>query len=227
MARSLWIATFICALVQGVTGFSPIVYAAAGNKKSNKSRIVPTSRLNLGVPEAWTAYSEALEAHPLIVKSVTASVILGMADLAGQALESAQKGEKSPIDVARTARFAFFGLVLQAPWNHFYYLLLDGTIPPTEEPWTPTTAIKVVIDQFVQAPVFTVLIFGFLGVLEGRNLDSIQKQLKEDYADTMVANCKFQRTPVFSQLLFLISCSEGLPIKPSFSQGNCGFQQPL
>ena len=50
--------------------------------------------------------------------------------------------------------------------------------------------IKVVIDQFIQAPVFTVLIFAFLGALEGKGLDDIKKQLENDYPDTIVANCK-------------------------------------
>jgi hypothetical protein len=151
-----------------------------------------------GVQEAWTAYQEALEADPLLVKSLTASVILGAGDLAGQALEAAQKeGEESSIDFARTARFAIFGLVLQAPWNHFYYLMLDGAIPPTEEPWTATTGIKVVIDQFVQAPIFTVLIFAFLGFLEGKSAAAIKQQLDDDYVDTMYANCKSLKRPNF------------------------------
>eukprot|EP00525_Craspedostauros_australis_P003332 CAMPEP_0198133428 /NCGR_PEP_ID=MMETSP1442-20131203/59556_1 /TAXON_ID= /ORGANISM="Craspedostauros australis, Strain CCMP3328" /LENGTH=228 /DNA_ID=CAMNT_0043794545 /DNA_START=270 /DNA_END=956 /DNA_ORIENTATION=- len=160
--------------------------------------------LCLAPQEAWMAYNDALEASPLLVKSITASVILGAADVAGQALESRyannsdddtvvqsnSESASSGIDLARTARFAFFGLVLQAPWNHFYYLFLDGALPPTAEPFTPTTGIKVVIDQFVQAPIFTVLIFGFLGFLEGKSLDAIKQQLGDDYADTMVANWK-------------------------------------
>jgi len=155
----------------------------------------PTSS-SLGVAvdpaQAWEAYNEALAASPLAVKSVTAGVILGAADLAGQALQDSQRSDedKTDIDIARTARFAFFGLALQAPWNHFYYQILDGTIPPTVDPWTPTTAVKTVIDQFVQAPIFTVLIFAFLGFLEGKNADSIKQQLEDDYADTMVANWK-------------------------------------
>ena len=88
------------------------------------------------------------------------------------------------------ARFALFGLVLQAPWNHFYYLLLDGALPPTPEPFTSTTGIKVVIDQFIQAPIFTVLIFYFLGLLEGKTLENVGDQLKKDYSDTMLANWK-------------------------------------
>jgi hypothetical protein len=31
-----------------------------------------------------------------------------------------------------------------------------------------------------------------LGFLEGKNMESIKKQLDEDYADTMVANCKWK-----------------------------------
>eukprot|EP00568_Trieres_chinensis_P000243 CAMPEP_0183306508 /NCGR_PEP_ID=MMETSP0160_2-20130417/12094_1 /TAXON_ID=2839 ORGANISM="Odontella Sinensis, Strain Grunow 1884" /NCGR_SAMPLE_ID=MMETSP0160_2 /ASSEMBLY_ACC=CAM_ASM_000250 /LENGTH=248 /DNA_ID=CAMNT_0025469903 /DNA_START=59 /DNA_END=805 /DNA_ORIENTATION=+ len=143
---------------------------------------------------AWSSYNAALESDPLLVKSVTAGVILGAADFAGQALERKQKEsagvETGDVDLARAARFAFFGLVLQAPWNHFYYLMLDGALPPTEEPWTATTGIKVVIDQFVQAPVFTVLIFLFLGLLEGKTVEAVQTQLEADYKDTMVANWK-------------------------------------
>merc|ERR1712176_312892 len=159
----------------------------------------------MGTPEilseAWTSYNNLLETSPLITKSVTACGILGAADLAGQVLEQklgrnddineqVTTEQKKDIDIGRFIRFAFFGLVLQAPWNHYYYLLLDGVLPPTEDPFTPTTAIKVVIDQFVQAPVFTVFIFYFLGLLEGKALENIREQLKDDYTDTMVANWK-------------------------------------
>jgi hypothetical protein len=155
----------------------------------------PDTRLALGgVGEAWDAYNAALEANPLIVKSVTAGIILGAADFAGQAIENVQKGGKAEsdegIDFARAARFAIFGLVLQAPWNHFYYQFLDGQIPPTEEPFSSTNLVKVFIDQFIQAPVFTVLIFVFLGLLEGKAFDSIKKQLDEDYKETILANWK-------------------------------------
>lgn len=153
------------------------------------------TRLFNGITEAWDAYNKALEANPLFVKSVTAAVILGSADFAGQALEKMRSDDKdndsseTTVDFARAARFAIFGLVLQAPWNHFYYTLLDGQIPPTDEPFSGTNILKVGIDQFVQAPIFTVLIFAFLGALEGKGLEAIKKQLQEDYPDTIVANC--------------------------------------
>lgn len=154
-----------------------------------------------GFEQAWSSYLTALEADPLLVKSITAGVILGAADLSGQAIQqkleakdAEDRGEiaaaSTGVDVARFVRFAFFGFILQAPWNHFYYQLLDGALPPTEDPFTATTGIKVAIDQFIQAPIFTVLIFGFLGFLEGKTTDEIKKQLDEDYVDTMFANWK-------------------------------------
>ena len=44
----------------------------------------------------------------------------------------------------------------------FFYVALDGALPPTPDPLSATTAIKLVIDQFIQAPVFTVVIFGVI-----------------------------------------------------------------
>ena len=180
---------FLQLLLAAVAGCQ--AFTTPGNTRVLSPIQTATSQLHLSPVEAWNAYNDALESSPLLVKSATASVILGAADLAGQALEAKQKEEQeSSIDWARTARFAFFGLVLQAPWNHFYYLQLDSALPPTEEPWTTTTGIKVAIDQFVQAPIFTVLIFAFLGTLEGKNLQAVKKQLDDDYADTMIANWK-------------------------------------
>lgn len=85
-------------------------------KSSSRSRLRVSP-----VVEAWDTYNAALSANPLVVKSVTAGVILGAADLAGQAIETARQeddndsnDDESAIDWARAARFAIFGLVLQA-----------------------------------------------------------------------------------------------------------------
>jgi peroxisomal membrane protein 2 len=171
--------------------------SSRNTKQSSNTRLGLTGLEGGGLEELWNSYLMALETNPLLVKSVTAGVLLGAADLAGQSIQRAiAKSEEgstassSGVDIARFLRFAFFGFILQAPWNHYYYMLLDGTLPPTEDPFTATTGIKVVIDQFVQAPIFTVIIFGFLGVLEGKTLDDIKKQLDEDYVDTMLANWK-------------------------------------
>ncbi len=169
--------------------------STAPTLKSRSSNLV--LMMATGITDAWDAYNHALELHPLIVKSITASILLGLGDFAGQAVQNLQLNDtssastKKDVDYSRAARFAIFGLVLQAPWNHYYYLLLDGQIPPTvDEPFSLTNIMKVGIDQFIQAPIFTVLIFIFLGVLEGKALDDIKKQLENDYPETIIANCK-------------------------------------
>lgn len=164
-----------------------------------QSKTTTTSLSVGGLEEVWTSYLNALESDPLLVKSVTAGVILGAADLSGQAIQQSLAKANSDdattitdrgVDIARFLRFAFFGFILQAPWNHFYYLLLDGALPPTPDPFTATTGIKVLVDQFIQAPIFTVIIFAFLGFLEGKTVEEIKKQLDDDYVDTMLANWK-------------------------------------
>jgi Mpv17 / PMP22 family. len=186
------IALLFFSSILGVDGFTPLSQVVTKNlgHKRNPTSLGVDAGITDTVVNAWTSYNIALEEQPLLTKSVTAGVILGAADLAGQAIENRKRDEDAEIDVARFLRFAFFGFILQAPWNHFYYLLLDGALPPTEDPFTVTTGVKVVIDQFVQAPIFTILIFYFLGVLEGKSIDAVKEQLDRDYKDTMLANWK-------------------------------------
>jgi peroxisomal membrane protein 2 len=167
------------------------IASISNNKLQHTTQCQQCTQLrSTGLEDLWSSYLTALDADPLLVKSATAGVILGAADLAGQSIQRATSKSDKGVDISRFLRFAFFGFVLQAPWNHFYYLLLDGALPPTEDPFSATTGIKVVIDQFIQAPIFTVIIFAFLGTLEGKSIDDIKTQLKEDYTDTMVANWK-------------------------------------
>ena len=99
--------------------------------------------------DPWSAYNAALVSDPLITKAITAGVIIGAGDAAAQQIERSRTGED--FDVTRYLRWAIFGLVLQGPWNHAFYLLLDAALPPTPDPFTLTTLEKVGIDQFIQA----------------------------------------------------------------------------
>lgn len=57
----------------------------------------------------------------------------------------------------------------------------DGLIPPPPTPFDLINVKKVLLDQFIQAPIFTVVIFAFLDVLEGKNWDGVVKQIKRDF----------------------------------------------
>ena len=214
---------FAASVTAGYVQAFPVLYQNHYLRSSSQLAVLGPE-VTEGLSNAWTAYNAALESDPLLTKSVTASVILGAADLSGQALQNKLADAEKDVDWARAARFAFFGLVLQAPWNHFYYIMLDGALPPTPEPLTATTGIKVVIDQFVQAPIFTVLIFFFLGTLEGKSVDDVKRQLEADYTDTMLANCKWRGRDTC--IFILCHADTDQNHFDPLEKGNCGFLPP-
>ncbi|KAL3907981.1 MAG: hypothetical protein SGPRY_009974, partial [Prymnesium sp.] len=125
--------------------------------------------------DLWSAYNVALVTQPLLTKSITAGVIIGAGDAAAQQIERKRTGEN--FDLVRYLRWAIFGLILQGPWNHAFYLLLDSALPPTPEPFTLVTLMKVGIDQFIQAPIFTIIILCFFAIVEGKGLEFAKKQV--------------------------------------------------
>lgn len=130
------------------------------------------------------AYHGWLERHPLLVKCVTAMILLGLANFVEQSLSQYNK-----LDWVRVLHFAVYGLVLQAPFSHYYYYWLDTTFPPTEYPWTRRTFLKVVIDQSLQAPLFTLMTFFFLDYVErGLSWHDFVLQVQQRYGPTLIAN---------------------------------------
>ena len=152
--------------------------------RPHHQRVAPP--LALAPAELWSDYLTLLDTAPLVTKACTACVIIGAGDAAAQTIERGKTG--SEFDVVRVLRWAIFGLVLQGPWNHFYYLLLDGAIPPTPDPFTLTTVGKVGIDQFLQAPIFTIIILAFFAVVEGKGLGYAKDQIKNDLGGILVKN---------------------------------------
>jgi hypothetical protein len=88
--------------------------------------------------ELWQKYYSALQSRPILVKSMTAFVLLGLADVIAQTIEIVRNLHPN-LNYFRVMRFSFFGLA-GAPWTHYYYDWLDRELPPTPQPWTWTTA---------------------------------------------------------------------------------------
>jgi hypothetical protein len=136
---------------------------------------------------------EAVESHPLLTKSITAAVILGAADLTAQFVEylrgeSAWEGTAAP-DWPRTLRFAVMGLI-GAPWSHYYFYWLDRYYPPTVEPWTKVTALKVCVDQFIQAPLLLAIMIAALSLMKGLGMIGVKHDLQHTFLGALIANCK-------------------------------------
>jgi hypothetical protein len=80
---------------------------------------------------SWENYVSLVEKYPLLVKSITAIIILSSADMMAQCLEYFRgTNSVSGMDWPRTGRFAAIAL-FGAPWSHFYFHWLDHFLPPT------------------------------------------------------------------------------------------------
>jgi len=173
-------------LASGASGLSPSArWLHRRHPRAASPRAGSVHALDAG--SVWSSYLTALDQDPLVTKAITAGVIIGAGDTAAQLIESI-KPSAPGFDAVRALRWAFFGLVLQGPWNHAFYLLLDATLPPTPDPFTLTTLAKVGIDQFVQAPIFTVIILCFFAVVEGKGLDFAKSQVRNDLGGILLKN---------------------------------------
>ena len=142
-----------------------------------------------GLHAVWHRYNDLLEQHPLLVKSITAMIILGGADLCGQGVEHI-RGHTVPsggVDWPRMARFASFGF-FGAPWSHYYFYYLDHYLPPSPKPCSFRTFLKVGIDQGIQAPGLLLLMIGMLSVMKGESWRGVQHDVSTTYWTALVAN---------------------------------------
>jgi peroxisomal membrane protein 2 len=171
----------------------------------------------------WRRYSDLIDRRPLLTKAVTATILFLSADLIAQAIEHLlgrmpidQDDDNSKsgmviggVDVPRAARFAAFGLI-GAPWSHYYFLYLDRWLPPTEEPWTFRTLTKVVIDQFIQAPLLLAIMIGALSIMKGEGFRGVAHDLTVNFETTLIANCTSITIIVDPKRVYLLLTTVGL-----------------
>lgn len=152
----------------------------------NNNTLSPLS-ISDHVKNHWNNYVDIVERRPLVTKSITATIILGGADLVAQGLEHARGISTSTIDWPRAGRFACFGL-FGAPWSHYYFHWLDYYIPPSDS--LRTTLLKVVIDQFIQAPLLLAIMISMLSLMKGEGMQGVVQDMSENFVDALIANCK-------------------------------------
>jgi Mpv17 / PMP22 family len=139
---------------------------------------------------AW--YSQKLNTHPLLTKSLTGATIAAAGDVLCQAGTSDNKRSfwTQGWDMRRSFHFFLLGWTFVAPTSHYWY----GNL--AVHPWTKGQSFvqiskRVLLDQFVWSPVFFVLwLSGFWGLEKNGQLTAseLKKDLTLALPDVMVAN---------------------------------------
>ncbi|GJX83425.1 protein SYM-1 [Tanacetum coccineum] len=131
-----------------------------------------------GVELKW--YLALLEAHPVWTKAITSALLTFVGDLICQIVID----KKPSPDIKRVSIFTFLGMALVGPTLHFWYLYLSKLVTMTG---ASGALLRLVIDQFIFAPVFIGVFLSTLVTLEGSPSQVLPK-LKQEWLSSVIAN---------------------------------------
>lgn len=125
-------------------------------------------------------YLNLLEKYPVATKAVTSALLTFVGDLICQlAIDQAPS-----LDIKRTFLFTLLGLVLVGPTLHFWYLYLSKLVTM---PGASGAFCRLLVDQFIFAPVFIGVFLSSLLTLEGRPSQIVPK-LQQEWFSSVLAN---------------------------------------
>ena len=136
-------------------------------------------------------YDRLNTTRPVLTKSLTSSLMLGASDIVCQKLvPSPHDATGGGLDVQRAARMASWGLLVNGPIGHLWYLGLERMV---RVQGALAIAAKVAIDQLVWTPPLTALFFTYEGCLQGETLDEAKGCAAEKLWPTLKANWVVRR----------------------------------
>ncbi|KAM8961172.1 peroxisomal membrane protein 2 [Pelodytes ibericus] len=153
------------------------------------SRPVPELR---GVPLhvlLLRGYLRLLRERPVLTKALTSGILSALGNLLSQSIERQRRSQKSPkkVDLLGPLRFATYGFLFTGPLSHYFYMFLEQLIPSS----SPLAGLRrLLLDRLIVAPVFLLLFFFVMNVLEGKDLATLNKKLKDGYWSALKMNWK-------------------------------------
>ncbi|KAL3920015.1 MAG: hypothetical protein SGILL_003467, partial [Bacillariaceae sp.] len=158
----------------------------------------------------------------MTTKCISSGIIGASGDLICQYLQYSAKEQATDvnndnstttnisIDWHRTGRFFLMGSLWVAPVTNYWYTLLSTRLVPGKTTFK-RVARRLVLDQFVFAPLFAPSFMGLLWLMEGKAMDDIVKDLAEVAGDIIVTgwvlwipamSINFSVIPLKFQVLF-------------------------
>lgn len=132
-------------------------------------------------------YNAALATNPLATKCATGAVLYAISDITAQLIQRRVNSEHE-LDLARTRKFALYGIGIAVPIFHCWYthVLPRITIPCQIR----NTAAKLLIDQTFFSAFAINVFFLSMAPINGRGIGDGYKKLKREFTSTMVASWK-------------------------------------
>ncbi|KFK26211.1 hypothetical protein AALP_AA8G217100 [Arabis alpina] len=125
-------------------------------------------------------YLALLSDYPVLTKAVTSALLTLIGDLICQLTID----KTSSLDKKRTLTFTFLGLVLVGPALHFWYLYLSKVVTASG---LTGTVLRLLLDQFVFAPIFVGVFLSAVVTLEG-NPSNVIPKLQQEWTGAVLAN---------------------------------------
>ncbi|XP_010420790.1 PREDICTED: protein sym-1 [Camelina sativa] len=125
-------------------------------------------------------YLALLSDSPVLTKAVTSALLTLIGDLICQLTID----KTSSLDKKRTLTFTVLGLGLVGPALHFWYLYLSKVVTASG---LSGAVIRLLLDQFVFAPIFVGVFLSAVVTLEGKPSNVIPK-LQQEWTGAVLAN---------------------------------------
>lgn len=141
-----------------------------------------------------------MNANKLVRAGLQSGTIMTLADVATQFIME-EKSRRS-YDPARSVRWALCGLTCHGPYFFVGFSLIDGYFRAAPSSLA-TVAKKTIAAQLILFPPYLVLLFGLMGVLEGKSTQQeIVKKIKERVPEAFSSGCIYW--PVANGLNFYL-----------------------
>lgn len=175
--------------------------------------------LFLEMSALWARYNALLEAQPLLTKALTSLTGFTLGDILAQ---NFVEGGDKPYDIMRTVRLGSFGFLIHGTTGHYFYGMLDSKLPGTKP---VTVATKVAIDQTMWNPIFGLMFFGYLSLMEGKSWNDYTNKIKADLKTAVMGSwavwvpahtINFAFVPPSQRLLYINTIQIGYNVFLSF-----------
>ena len=133
----------------------------------------------------------------------------------------------TPFSYHRLLACTLFGLLVMGPGGHWWYTRLDQWVAPWARPLTMrNVGLKVLLDTAIFNPVFLVVFFSSVSLMEGKGWGEIRRKLWRDFVPSYAVDCSvwplvqtfnFRLVPVPLQLLVVNLFCQPTPRTPAAS----------